>query len=109
MEILEEKEEEKVHSLEQYGRKQHFEFAGIPVKENENRNNMVIQIAKLVNKKITSYRISALSVLIVTQALVKLLLSHHKCSTCNVPSQINPKSVFYVFFTPTRRFFITNA
>ena len=42
-------EEEKVDVLEQYGRRQNLEISGIPEKEGENTNKLVIEVAKLAN------------------------------------------------------------
>ena len=57
MEIRRKQEEENVDSLEQYGRRQNLEIAGIPIGENENTNNIVIEVAKMVNMKITADQI----------------------------------------------------
>ena len=43
------KEGEKVESLEQYGRKLNLEITGVPVKDEENTNDIVVEIAKLAN------------------------------------------------------------
>ena len=53
-----EEEEEKVDSLEQCGRRQNLEIAGILVRKNENTNNIVTAVAKMVNMKITPNQVS---------------------------------------------------
>ena len=52
------KEEEKVDAIEQYGRRQNLEIAGIPVKPGENTNEIVTEVAKLANVDITADQIS---------------------------------------------------
>ena len=54
------KEEEKVDAIEQYGRRQNLEIAGIPIKPGENTNKIVIEVAKLVNVEITPDQIFTL-------------------------------------------------
>ena len=41
------KEGEKVELLEQYGRKLNLEITGVPVKDEENTNDIVVEIANL--------------------------------------------------------------
>ena len=43
------KEGEKDESLEQYGRELNLEITGVPVKDEENTRNIVVEIAKLAN------------------------------------------------------------
>ena len=43
------KETEKIDGLEQYGRRQNLEIAGVPQQPNENTNSIVIEVAKLLN------------------------------------------------------------
>ena len=58
LEIRRKEEEEKADSYEKYERRQNLEIAGIPVRENENTNNIVTEVAKMVNMKITSNQVS---------------------------------------------------
>ena len=51
-------EEEKVDVLEQYGRRQYLEISGIPEKEGENTNKLVIEVAKLANVELSPNQIS---------------------------------------------------
>ena len=51
-------EEEKVNVLEQYGRRQNLEISGIPEKEGENTNKLVIEVAKLANVELSPKQIS---------------------------------------------------
>ena len=59
------KEEEKANAIEQYGRRQNLEIAGIRLKHGENTNNIVAEVAKIVDvdlapdKISTSHRLSA--------------------------------------------------
>ena len=39
--------------LKQYGRRQNLEISGIPVKEGENTNKLVIEVAKLANVELS--------------------------------------------------------
>ena len=48
----------KVDALEQYGRRLNLEIAGVPVKDNENTNDIVVEVAKLANVEITKDQIS---------------------------------------------------
>ena len=43
------KEEEKVDAIKQYGRMQNLEILGIPEKPDENTNQFVTEVAKLVD------------------------------------------------------------
>ena len=43
------KEIEKIDGLEQYGRRQNLEIAGVPQQPNENTNSIVIEVSKLLN------------------------------------------------------------
>ena len=43
------KEIEKIDGLEQYGRRQNLEIAGVPQQPNENTNSIVLKVAKLLN------------------------------------------------------------
>ena len=48
----------KIDVIEQYGRRQNLEFKGVPVTENENVTNTVIEISKLLGVEITKSDIS---------------------------------------------------
>ena len=48
----------KIDVIEQYERRQHLEFKGLPVTENENVTNTVIEISKLLGVEITKSDIS---------------------------------------------------
>ena len=52
------KEIEKVDALEQYGRRQNLEIVGVPVKDNENTNAIVMEVARLMNVKVEPHHIS---------------------------------------------------
>ena len=52
------KETEKIDGLEQYGRRQNLEIAGVPQQPNENTNSIVIEVAKLLNVVVPSDHIS---------------------------------------------------
>ena len=52
------KEIEKIDELEQYGRRQNLEIAGVPQQPNENTNSIVIEVAKLLNVVVPSDHIS---------------------------------------------------
>ena len=43
-----EKEKEKVDALEQYGRRENLEIMDIPLKEGNNRNSIVVEVAELL-------------------------------------------------------------
>ena len=58
LEVLGTNESKKVDALEQYGRRLNLEIAGVPVKDNENTNNIVVEVAKLANVEITKDQIS---------------------------------------------------
>ena len=58
IELKHEKENEKVDALELYGRRQNLEITAIPFKEGENRNNIVVEVAKLLDVQITTNQIS---------------------------------------------------
>ena len=58
LEVLGTNESKKVDALEQYGRRLNLEIAGVPVKGNENTNNIVVEVAKLANVEITKDQIS---------------------------------------------------
>ena len=49
---------QKLDAIEQYGRRQHLEIIGVPEKPGENTNDIVIEMAKLVNIEITPEQIS---------------------------------------------------
>ena len=51
-------EEEKKDVLEQYGRRQNLEISGIPEKEGESTNKLVIEVAKLANVELSPNQIS---------------------------------------------------
>ena len=53
-----EKEKEKVDALEQYGHRQNLEIVGVPLKEGENTNEIVIKVAKMLNVSLSSDQIS---------------------------------------------------
>ena len=53
-----EKEKEKVDTLEQYGRRQNLEIVGVPLKEGKNTNEIVIKVAKMLNVSLSSDQIS---------------------------------------------------
>ena len=48
----------KVDELEQYGRRQNLEIVGVPEKENENTNAIVLEVAKMLDVDIMSSHIS---------------------------------------------------
>ena len=52
------KEIEKVDALEQYGRRQNLEIVGVSVKDNENTNAIVLEVARLMNVKVEPHHIS---------------------------------------------------
>ena len=52
------KEGEKVESLEQYSRKLNLEITGVPVKDEENTNDIVVEIAKLANVDLSQDQVS---------------------------------------------------
>ena len=52
------KEEEKVDAIEQYGRRLNLEISGIPIKDGENTNKIMEEIAKLVNVELSADQIS---------------------------------------------------
>ena len=52
------KESEKLDVLEQYGRRQNFEFTGIPETQGEDTNKFIIEVAKHIGVKITKDQIS---------------------------------------------------
>ena len=43
------REIEKIDGLEQYGRRQNLEIAGVPQQPNENTNSIVLEVAKQLN------------------------------------------------------------
>ena len=43
------KEEEKMDAIEQYGRRQNLEIAGIPLNDSKNTNKIVADVAEIVN------------------------------------------------------------
>lgn len=51
-------EERKIDALDQYGRRLNLEIAGVPIKENENTNEIVIEVARLANVDISKDQIS---------------------------------------------------
>ena len=52
------KEIEKIDNLEQYGRRQNLEIAGVPVQDGEDTNAVVMEVAKLVDVDILPNHIS---------------------------------------------------
>ena len=52
------KEADKLDALEQYGRRQNLEIAGIPMIDSEDTNALVIEVAKLLDVRISSDEIS---------------------------------------------------
>ena len=58
VELKHEKEKKKVDALEQYGRRQNLEIMGIPFKEEKSTNNVVVEVAKLLDVEITTNQIS---------------------------------------------------
>ena len=58
IELQNEKEQEKVDSLEQYGRRLNLEIVGVPFKEEENTNQIVVEVAKLLHVPLSSEQIS---------------------------------------------------
>ena len=52
-------EQDKVDSLEQYGRRNNLEIVGVPYKEGENTNKIAMEVCKLIHVDITQDRISA--------------------------------------------------
>ena len=48
----------KVDELEQYGRRQNLEIVGVPEKEDENTNAVVLEVAKMLDVDIMSSHIS---------------------------------------------------
>lgn len=52
------KDSAKIDAVEQYGRRQNLEFAGVPVVEGEDTNKLVIEIAKLIQVDVTPEQIS---------------------------------------------------
>jgi len=47
-----------VDALDLYGRRQNLELAVIPVKDSENTNDLIIEVAKMVNVNLSSDQIS---------------------------------------------------
>jgi len=58
LEIQTEKDKEKVYALEQYGRRQNLELAGILFRDGEDTNKMVMDVAKLIDVEISANQIS---------------------------------------------------
>ena len=54
------KEIEKIDELEQYGRRQNLEIAGVPQQPNKNTNSIMIKVAKLLNVVVLPDHISTL-------------------------------------------------
>ena len=52
------KEIEKVDALEQYEHHQNLEIVGFPVKDNENTNAIVLEVAQMMNVKVEPHHIS---------------------------------------------------
>ena len=52
LEVSAVQEKEKIDALEQYGRKQNLEIVGVPYKQGENTNKIVIEVAKLLNAEL---------------------------------------------------------
>ena len=52
------KEQDKVDSLEQYGRRNNLEIVGVPCKEGENTNKIAMEVCKLIDVDITQDQIS---------------------------------------------------
>ena len=52
------KEIEKVDALEQYGHHQNLEIVCFPVKDNENTNAIVLEVARMMNVKVEHHHIS---------------------------------------------------
>ena len=53
-------DKEKIDALEQYGRRQNLEIVGVPYKQGENTNKIVIEEAKLFIVELTQGQISTL-------------------------------------------------
>ena len=58
LEVFVTNESKKVNALEQYDERLNLEIVGVPVKDNENTNDIVVEIAKLDNVEITKDQIS---------------------------------------------------
>ena len=52
------KEQDKVDSLEQYGRRNNLKIVGVPYKEEENTNKIAMEVCKLIDVDITQDQIS---------------------------------------------------
>ena len=52
------KEQDKVDSLKQYGRRNNLEIVGVPYKEGENTNKIAMEVCKLIDVDITQDQIS---------------------------------------------------
>ena len=52
------KDEEKLDNLEQYGRRQNLEIIGIPQRDDEDTNSIVIEVAKMMGVKVLPEQIS---------------------------------------------------
>ena len=52
------KDEKKLHKLEQYGRRQNLEIIGIPQRDGEDTNSIVIEVAKMMGAKVLPEQIS---------------------------------------------------
>ena len=58
LEVRGAKEEEKLDALKQYGRRQNLEIVGIPIRQGENTNEIVKEVAQLIDVKLTNDQIS---------------------------------------------------
>ena len=58
LEESDKKEQDKVDSLEQYGRRNNLEIVGVPYKEGENTNKIAMEVCKLIDVDITQDQIS---------------------------------------------------
>ena len=50
--------EEKLDNLEQYGRRQNLEIIGVPQRDDEDTNSIVIEVAKMMGVKVLPKQIS---------------------------------------------------
>ena len=65
LEVREAKDKEKFDVIEQYGRRQNLEIIGVPYNSGENTNNIIKEVAKMINvdlsdeQILTSHRLAA--------------------------------------------------
>ena len=58
LEVGEAKDEKKLDAIEQYGRRQNLEIIGVPYNSGENTNNIIKEVAKMIDVDLSDERIS---------------------------------------------------